>query len=428
MTIVPPESLGAAAAAKQIQRAKRRPWFNVALGLVLNMVATGCTYYSFGLFVRPVTADLRISRAALNGALAILRTSSAVLSTFAGYVLDRTDARWFVCSAAVLLGGSLVGLGFTHSVPVAAAIVALPMSVGLMLATMTPSVVAARSHDRLRGRALAITALGASLGGILVVPIVAMLMSRLGWRSALIVMGLGIFVVLLIIAALLKAPPAGTRRATGQAAPASQRRWRVLEVLRHRDFLLLAPTIAILTSIDSTILATIIPYGLDRGFSLGQATALLTIKTTSALLGKLVVAWVADRIDLRIPMGIVAGLGILLCEFLARDLSYPALIGLSALTGMAVGGQNPLCNAMVAERFGAASFGMANGMVIPFTAVIGSGFMLIIGRVHDVTDSYALGFHILAGAAALALVAICFVKSGKSALATVSTETSEPTI
>jgi sugar phosphate permease len=422
------EDLDVAATAAQIKRTKRRAWFNVALALVLNMVATGCTYYSFGLFVRPITADLRIGRAALNGALAVLRTSSAVLSPFAGYVLDRTDARWFVCGAAFLLGGALVGLGLTHSVPVAAAIVALPMSIGLMLATMTPGVIAARGHDRLRGRALAITALGASLGGILVVPVVAMLVSRLGWRSALIIMGIGIFVILLGIAALLRAPPAKVRQTPDQTTPAFERRWGARELIRHRDFVQLALAISILTGIDAAILATVIPYGLDRGFSLAQATALLTTKTISALLGKMVIAWIADRIDLRIPMAIVAGLGILLCEFLARDIPYPALIALSAVTGLAVGGQAPLCNAMLAERFGGASFGLANGMVIPFSAVIGSGLMLTIGRIHDVADSYTLGFHMLAGAAAVALVAICFVNPARSARVAMSPEASQRTI
>ena len=56
---------------------------------------------------------------------------------------------------------------------------------------------------RLRGRAMGISAIGVSVGGIIVAPIAGLLVANMGWRAAWLVLGVGMIVILTPAAALL---------------------------------------------------------------------------------------------------------------------------------------------------------------------------------------------------------------------------------
>jgi MFS family permease len=387
-------------------------WCHVAFGVIINMLVTGTTYYAYGLFIRPLTAELNLGRAAANVGLIIVRAGGAVFSPFLGHFVDRYPARWLVGGSGLAIGVSFVAIALAKSVLVMALILAGPLSFGVIAASLTVPVIAGRWIDRLRGRALATVALGTSLSGMTVVPIMAVLVATTGWRTALMCTGIGVALLLTVLSLFIREPQeSGTAVAEPlpHDPPQAAARWTPSALLRNRDYQLFTFTISVLIGIDGAVLTTLIPYGQDRGFSLAQATSLLTVKTMSALCGKMVVAWIVDRIDLRILFVVVTCLSAVLCTALSLDPSYPMLIAIGSVTGIAIGGTFPLGNAILAERFGVPSLGQTNGLMTPFTALFGGAFLFLVGKSYDMTGNYHAAFEIFVVLDVFVLVALWFV-------------------
>jgi MFS family permease len=99
-----------------------------------------------------------------------------------------------------------------------------------------------------RGRAMALSILGMSLGGFDFAPIVGLLIEGIGWRLALIASGLGGSAVLLLLALVVRERPGGDDRegASGAAsaplktAPSRTVAPKVGPLLRRLDFWFIA--------------------------------------------------------------------------------------------------------------------------------------------------------------------------------------------
>ena len=100
----------------------------VAVSALVYMLLLGSTYSAFGLFVLPVSAEFKLSRADINTALILVSMGSAVMSPFLGRLLDRFSSKRIMMISAVVFGLSLVGLGLSHSLWVNAAVLVVPLA------------------------------------------------------------------------------------------------------------------------------------------------------------------------------------------------------------------------------------------------------------------------------------------------------------
>ncbi|HKX79926.1 MAG TPA: MFS transporter [Novosphingobium sp.] len=392
-------------------------WRHVIVCNLIDMVMTGATFFSFGLFVRPLSAELGVGRAAINGGLLAIRVGAATSSPFLGYLVDRTPARWLVRAAGLAVGLSFVVIGSTSSVWLMATCLAVLVGSSVALMALATPVIAARWFTGQRGRAITLSSLGKALAGMVVLPLMAWLVGAYGWRTALIVSGMALFVVMWLLSLLIVEPP-GTfdhvrskreRQAGSQGSPDRESRWTTKQLLRNRDFWALNVAIAIFLGVDTAILATLIPYLQDRGFTLAQATFVITLKTAFAIGGKLVMAYFADKVDLRLLLGSVGMLSAVLCFTLSLDPSLTVLIAVSSVTSVAIGGGYPASNAVLAARFGVPSLGLAHGLMLPFGSAINGALLMCVGAAYDMNGDYRMAFYglivaNLAGVGALMLV------------------------
>jgi MFS family permease len=109
---------------------------------------------------------------ALRGTLMIAATGlaigSAVLSPLCGYLLDRFSSRFLVLVGATAFGLGLLGIPAAPTSLVVILIFVLVLPFGIVLAgTLMASSLVARSFVQRRGTALRISALGTSLGGLI---------------------------------------------------------------------------------------------------------------------------------------------------------------------------------------------------------------------------------------------------------------------
>jgi MFS family permease len=140
---------------------------------------------------------------------------------------------------------------------------------------------------------------------------------------------------------------------------------------------------------------------LDYKMSMTAAASIMSATTASAIAGKLLLAWMADRYDLRILLAITAAFGMILCGTLLIVPPYGVILAVSLLTGLAIGGTLPLSNAIIAQRFGAASVGTAIGLMAPIFALSVTTSLYFVGATHDRTGNYGFAFAVF--------IVVCFV-------------------
>ncbi len=387
-----------------------RGWIVLAAAFLSAMLAAGCGIHVFGLLVVAVTEEFGISRAEANNGMIALMLGAAIWSPIVGKLLDRMSSRLVMATGGVAIGGGLVAIAQSHSLPLITLYIIGPVALGVAAAgTLASNTVVVRWFKLRRGRALGLLAISTSAAGFLLVPVVALLIEHFGWRDALLLLGLAAGALVLAITLLgIRDRPQGTEpgydREFGSGEDSATARmesaWSIRELLGNRNFWLLTVGVGLLFGSDQAIMASQVPYFQDLGISLPAASMIVSCMTLSAVVGKLIVGALADRVDLRfLFLGItVAHVGLLLVYIMQPG--YWLLLAFVSLMGIAVGGVYPVWTTLIAWHFGAQSFGTVMGCMVILMKPFAMLALYFIGDVHDRTGSYQQGFAVL-------LIAVC---------------------
>lgn len=395
-------------------------WSVLAGSFVCAALAVGFSSYIFGMFTVPVTEEFGISRATYNNGMIGLMLGNVIASPLLGRLLDRISARAIFTFSALMFGVSMITLSRTSSLPLMLFILTIPLSFATSgCGVLAANTVVVRWFRRRRGRALGMVALSTSVGGFISQPLTAFLIETFGWRDALFMIGIVPTAILLVMTwvAIRSRPSdslpgyddeflASASEAAEGKAPEPERTWTAKQLLCNRNFWLVAGGIGILFGIDQAVLVSQVPYFQDVGYELQVVGLLVAVKTISAIGGKLLVGYLADKVDLRWVFTYVAGCNALLLSIYILQPSFWLLLLAVALLGVAVGGVFPAWSTIMAWLFGARSYGTVMGMMAiimqPFAVVA----MRFIGEVYDRTGSYVPAFGVFI---ALALTAIILI-------------------
>lgn len=184
----------------------RQAWSIAVAGLVANALCWG-TLNSFGAFLDSMTDEFG---AGLGATALIYALPSFVLFTLGmltGPMADQYGPRRMVLAGAALVG---TGLFITaRATNLAVAVIAYGLGVGLGMACFLVPMTACIGGWFLRRRALAqgLSASGAGLGTLLMVPLARWLIDEFGWRRAYEVLAVLCSGALVLAAAVAARPP-----------------------------------------------------------------------------------------------------------------------------------------------------------------------------------------------------------------------------
>jgi MFS family permease len=178
----------------------RRPyygWVIVGVGALAVFGSSPGQTYVASVFVDPITRDTGWSRTLISGVYTLGSLTAAPAMFAVGQLLDRFGARAALSLVIILFGAAALAMNWvTHPFHLYVGFTFLRL-LGQGSMTVIPTAMVALWFIRLRGRALSLTALGAVAGQAVFPPLVYLLITRMGWRTAWLVLAFGIWVVLL---------------------------------------------------------------------------------------------------------------------------------------------------------------------------------------------------------------------------------------
>lgn len=395
-------------------------WWIVAIALVLQMLTVGATMNTFGMYVVEASKDLGLSRAEANTGLILISVGMALFSTIVGKMLDVYPVRRIMAAGALLFGASFAILSVSHDWRLSAFALAVPLPIGIAcighLACMT---VLARWFVAQRGRAMALAMVGMSLGTVVMAPVIGLLIKSLGWRSCLMVLGATFTVIFLVLVPLMRERPgpgevepvpANAPHAAAATAAEGTKPLGMIEIMKMPIFWVLSLSVALALSVLQTVVISLVPLAQESGISVAASSTLLMLLGIMSLLGKLVLAWLGDRIDRVLLLASIFLFQTFACAMLLVGNSYPLLLFCAALQGLCAAAISPLFSAVLADRVGSASFGTAQGVAAISMAICSAVMVRLGGEFYDRTGSYQIMFIAFAG---VSLFAAALVLSSK---------------
>src|SRR5918999_1697241 len=175
-------------------------WWVVVIGCILDAMKGGTFNSGFTLYFLPILTELQLSRAATSLPFSLAKLEAAIEGPLVGILIDRIDLRVMLVLGTTLAGLGFVLLSFTHSyflfLLVFMGLLTMGFQMGFNHATM-----AAVNHWflRKRGLAMAIVQTGQAIGGVVIFPLVALAVLKLGWRQAAFLSGVLVLLMLPIV-------------------------------------------------------------------------------------------------------------------------------------------------------------------------------------------------------------------------------------
>jgi MFS family permease len=384
-------------------------WRMVAAGTTLQLLQAALMQQAFGAYVAVLAAEKGWSKTALSGGAALQSMESAVIGPVLGWLCDRFGPYRLIRIGVLIFGVGMIALSRIDSLgSFYAALVVIAL--GTSLAGYFPiNIAVIHWFERYRARALSIVGLGMAVGGLFV-PLVAGSMQTFGWRSTAMWSGVLIIVLCGPISRLFKDRPqalgqeidgdwaAAKAKAAGDNAPDEEVvEFTAREALRTRAFWLvsLGHGFALLAVTAVNVHAiTLIKESL--GYTVAQASLVITLMTASQIAGVLAGMAFGDRLNKRLLAAfcmLMHGAGLMLLAW-AQGLAM--LVGFALLHGAAWGLRGPLMQAIRADYFGRRSIGMIMGLSTLIVAIGQIGGPMIAGGLADITGNYRSGFTVLA--------------------------------
>ena len=395
-------------------------WTIVAVAVLALVVSNGLSIGGLPVFYKSIREEFVASGAVATDAAesfiafgaSLTFLFSGLISPFAGWFIQKFPLKHVMLAGCTMLGGGLLLHASAASAEVVyAARILMGLSLGFV--GVLPCVVLV-SHwfVRRRGMALGILLTGTSLGGVIVPPMATPLIEGFGWRLAMLIVSLLIWLVLApAIALIVKSRPSdiglspdGDLVDTRKLDQPSSTGVSFGEALRTPIFWIFAIAAAMIFYPIFVTSQQLILQTAKIGFTPWQNTLVLSGLFAVSVAGKFLFGFLSDRYS---PVRVI-----LICTGVMFAATF-LLLNLSAATallflipfGLGYGGAFVLIQRLVADLFGDRDYPKILGAITigdTLGAVVGG---MITGRLADMYGGdYTVAFYGVIAAAGIAFL------------------------
>ncbi len=272
-------------------------WVIVSASAIMLALSMGMMVNGTSVFFTPLFEEFGWQR----GAVSLINTSGlvglAIGGIFMGHIADKTPIRQVILVGAVVIGLCMLGASQANVLWQFYLLffIAGFLGAGALFAPLIANV--GNWFKTGAGLALGIAAAGQALGQGGMPYVLALLIGTLGWRDALMSVGITMLVLLISLAMLIKQPPINTTPSDASAADDPLADGGDAVLIAPNTIALWLGAAAILCCICMAVpLMHLVPLIQDRGISLEDAGSVLFVMLIVAIAGRIAFGKLADMI------------------------------------------------------------------------------------------------------------------------------------
>jgi sugar phosphate permease len=376
-------------------------WWIVGACFLISMYLMGVIHFGFTAVFQPIASEFGWSFALISLAASIRGMETGFLAPVVGLLIDRWGPKKLLIIGIIISGLSMVLLSRINSLATFYGTYILTAAGISACSTIVPMTVAANWFRRKVSVATGIVVAGTAAGGLLV-PLVTRLVDALGWRMAMMYLGIGAWVVFLPLTLLVRHKPEQygllpdgdspadiVSKESKMPVPITETQISVKQVLKTRTFWHIAIGMTCHLFVISSLLTHVIPYLTTLGIPRSTSSLMASVIALGNVIGRLSFGWLGDRFDKRRISAsgfALLGLGVFLFGYGAAGtwLLIPAII----LIGIGYGGPVPMIPALIREYFGNNRMGSILGFVMGVMTLGSIAGPPLAGWVYDIWGNY----------------------------------------
>src|SRR5207249_10533272 len=160
-----------------------------------------------GVFFDALLREFGWSRASLSGAFSVYASAYCVFGFPAGRLTDLWGPRVVIAAGGIFLGAALTGMSLVTQLWQPYLLYGLVAALGMSTAYVPCNTTVVKWFVARRGLAVGLASSGASVGTGVLPPVAQLLVTTVGWRTADVIFGVGIFGLLNLVAQSMRRDP-----------------------------------------------------------------------------------------------------------------------------------------------------------------------------------------------------------------------------
>ena len=342
----------------------------------------------------------------------------------AGWFVDRFGPRRLMLAGIVMASVALVGLGSVSTLGFFYLFYVFN-ALGYVCGGPLPNqVLLSRWFDSNRGKAMGFAYLGIGVGGAIVPLLAHALTQRFGWHAALQILGVLMLVIAFPMAWFVREKPEEQQPSTVNLQPATAQSPIVnrqssipagalpslAPVLKSPAFyLLMVGSMCSIGAVGGTMQNLKLFLSLDVKLAQGEVAQIASLVLVGSLIGRITMGYLADRFAKKYVMLLIYSIVACAIPLLFLADMPVARYGFALLFGIGLGGDYMIIPLMAAELFGVRMLGRLMGIVLTADGIAEATAPMLVAGIRDATGSYAGGFGVLIGLAALGAAAVALL-------------------
>lgn len=367
-------------------------WRIVFLCFVMAVVCWGFGFYGHGFYLAELQRLHGWPAWLVSSASTAYYFFSAILVVFINDGVRRFGARTCVLVGALAMAIALATLPLvTHPWHLFASYAVMAFAWATMSVGAITNILGLW-FERRRGLAISLALNGASLGGVVIVPSMVFLAAAEGFTTAMLSSAAFVLVVVVPLAFVILSPrrtapqtPAASFADASDAPP--ERVWTRGSALRSLALWSVSAPFSLALLSQAGFLVHQIAF-LEPTIGRRQAGIAVAVTTAMAIVGRLSLGTIADRINQRVASALSLASQAAALAVMTQATDASVLLGACAVYGFSVGNLITFPALIIQREFEAAAFGMLVGLstaITQFTYAFGPG---LLGLVRDATGSY----------------------------------------
>jgi MFS family permease len=369
-------------------------WRVVFACFVVATFSWGLGFYGHGIYLAELQRAKGWPTSLISTATTLYYLSGSLLVIYVSDILQRLGPRTMLIAGAILFSIAVAGIAYVAE-PWQLFAAYFVMAIGWMLASAGALTnIAGLWFFEKRGLAISLALTGASFGGIILTPLMVAAVSHWGFQNAMLGTAAATFVILVVTVMLCVGKPptlAAIGTNGGQSGNIAGEAWTRSRALRSLQFWTMTLPFALGIGAQVGFLVHQLAF-LAPKMGLQTASYAVAVTTAMAVLGRLAVGAVIDRLNQRIVSAV---------SFVSQALALLALINTDsqavmflccAVFGFSVGNLITLPSLIIFREFGATSFGLLVGLSVAINQVIYAFGPGVVGWLRDFSGAYTASF------------------------------------